>query len=135
MTFILVLVKLQMKLELTVQNKETQSFMTHWGLGSLTVKLILRAYLAVITLTKQWNLSHKVNQQVAFFIVDHNILLMLFPLLRNTQTLMKQNYLQVRKINNSQESQLIFILIRMVPLICFLDYMVSREHWMQKVIH
>ena len=77
-----------MKLELTVQNKETQSFMTHWGRGSLTVKLILRAYLAVITLTKQWNLSHK-ETQVTFLLIDHNILLMLFPLLRNTQTLMK----------------------------------------------
>ena len=66
-------------------------------------------------------------------LIYHNILLMLFPLLRNTQTLMKQNYLQVRKINNSQESQLIFILIRMVTIICFLDYMVSREYWIQLV--
>lgn len=37
----------------------------------------------VITLTKQCHLSHKVS------LVMHNFLLMLFPLLRNTQTLMK----------------------------------------------
>ena len=77
MTFILILLKLQMKLELTVQNMETQSFMTH--------RVELMAYLAVITLTKQWNLSHKVK----LVMVIHNFLLMLFPLLRNTQTLMK----------------------------------------------
>ena len=77
MTFILILLKLQMKLELTVQNMETQSFMTH--------RVELMAYLGVITLTKQWNLSHKVK----LVMVIHNFLLMLFPLLRNTQTLMK----------------------------------------------
>ena len=75
MTFILILLKLQMKLELTVQNIMTHSFMTHG--------VELMAYLAVITLTKQWNLSHKVA------LIIHNFLLMLFPLLRNTQTLMK----------------------------------------------
>ena len=53
---------------------ETQSLMTH--------RVELMAYLAVITLTKQWNLSHKVA------LIIHNFLLMLFPLLRNTQTLM-----------------------------------------------
>ena len=77
MTFILILLKLQMKLELTVQNIMTHSFMTHG--------VELMAYLAVITLTKQWNLSHKVT----LVMVNHNFLLMLFPLLRNTQTLMK----------------------------------------------
>ena len=75
MTFILILLKLQMKLELTVQNIMTHSFMTHG--------VELMAYLAVITLPKQWNLSHKVS------LIPHNFLLMLFPLLRNTQTLMK----------------------------------------------
>ena len=83
MTFILILLKLQMKLELTVQNMETRSFMTNWDMIGSTVNLILMAYLAVITLTKQWNLSHKVS------LIIHNFLLMLFPLLRNTQTLMK----------------------------------------------
>ncbi|AMS07616.1 hypothetical protein AYI71_01615 [Limosilactobacillus oris] len=77
MTFILILLKLQMKLELTVQNIMTHSFMTHG--------VELMAYLAVITLPKQWNLSHKVQ----LVMVRHNFLLMLFPLLRNTQTLMK----------------------------------------------
>ena len=66
-----------MKLELTVQNMQIQSFMTNG--------VELTAYLAVITLTKQWNLSHKVT----LVMVNHNFLLMLFPLLRNTQTLMK----------------------------------------------
>ena len=75
MTFMLILLKLQMKLELTVQNMQIQSFMTNG--------VELTAYLAVITLTKQWNLSHKVA------LIIHNFLLMLFPLLRNTQTLMK----------------------------------------------
>ena len=75
MTFMLILLKLQMKLELTVQNMQIQSFMTNG--------VELMAYLTVITLTKQWNLSHKVS------LINHNFLLMLFPLLRNTQTLMK----------------------------------------------
>ena len=75
MTFMLILLKLQMKLELTVQNMQIQSFMTNG--------VELMAYLAVITLTKQWNLSHKVS------LINHNFLLIIFPLLRNTQTLMK----------------------------------------------
>ena len=75
MNFILMILKLKIKLELTVQKKGTQSFMTHG--------MELMAYLTVLTLTKQWNLSHKVT------LVNHNFLLLLFPLLRNTQTLMK----------------------------------------------
>ena len=64
---------------------KSQSFMTHG------MNLILMAYLTVLTLTKQWNLSHmvtKVNLR-GLGLIYHNILLMLFPLLRNTQTLMK----------------------------------------------
>ena len=76
MAFILIILKLKMKLELlTVQKKGTKSFMTRG--------VELMAYLTVLTLTKQWNLSHKV------ILIMHNFLLMLFPLLRNTQTLMK----------------------------------------------
>ena len=62
---------------------KSQSFMTHG------MNLILMAYLTVLTLTKQWNLSHMVTQVNLRGKIYHNILLMLFPLLRNTQTLMK----------------------------------------------
>ena len=62
---------------------KSQSFMTHG------MNLILMAYLTVLTLTKQWNLSHMVTQVNLCGMIYHNILLMLFPLLRNTQTLMK----------------------------------------------
>ena len=62
---------------------QSQSFMTHG------MNLILMAYLTVLTLTKQWNLSHMVTQVNLRGLIYHNILLMLFPLLRNTQTLMK----------------------------------------------